>query len=137
MIISIAAEHWLRWIDRGVPVGSGGHVLDELLARALVRRTPARAIELTDEGRALLAEHDALPETRKVERPRLVSRPLPEGWAPDKPGMMRPPGHYHAALRYYCARWEWEYTARAKAMAVLALLDWLDHEAAVKAQDDP
>jgi len=25
-------------------------------------------------------EHDALPETRKVERPRLVSRPIPKGW---------------------------------------------------------
>ena len=112
----------------GIATGEGGEPAAAAMAQA----------QADERGSSVwyTAEDDGEPiEIKPVERPRLVSRPLPEGWAPDKPGMMRPPGHYHAALRHYCARWEWEYTARAKAMAVLALVDWLDHEAAVKAQD--
>ena len=79
-------------------------------------------------------EHDALPETRKVERPRLVSRPIPKGW------------HLYclhdgdaALLRSDC--WTWLIkpvtpTAMREQRAVLAAMEWSVHEAAVKAQDE-
>ena len=35
---------------------------------------------LTDKGRCLLAAHDRLADTRRVERPRLEPRPMPAGW---------------------------------------------------------
>jgi len=81
-------------------------------------------------GRALLAEHDALPKTPDNEWPRLVSLPLPKGWAIEPQGSA---GHHHAALDFHVTKWE-EAEVRALARAVLALADWLDHEAAVKAQ---
>lgn len=63
-------------------------------------------------------------ETRKV----LVSRPLPEGWVQGSAG------HHHAGVDLYVGV-KMRAKMRAKAWAVLALADWLDYEAAVKAQE--
>jgi len=81
-------------------------------------------------------EHDALPETRKVERPRLVSRPIPKGW------------HLYclhegeaALLRSDCWTWlikpcRFTATALREQRAVLTAMEWSVHEAAVRAQDE-
>jgi len=66
--ISIAAEHWLRClsrIDRGEPVGDLENVLGSLYLRELVRGASPSTIELTDEGRAVLAALDALQDEVK------------------------------------------------------------------------
>lgn len=89
---------------------------------------------ITDEGRALLAAHDRLADTRRVERPRLEPKPLPAGWRLDlasgyvhTSGLRRmwsedqAPGELEAAL--------------AKTRDTLALLEWIAHSRAVEAQE--
>jgi len=160
---NVTAAHLacLRRIDRGETVGDLGNVLGALYLHDLVRDSTS-TVELTDEGRALLAKHDAqemVPEelvpcpfchgygcdpygrlcddcdgfasVPKVKPPRLVSLPLPKGWAIEPQGSA---GHHHAALDFHVTQWE-EAEVRALARAVLALADWLDHERAVKAQE--
>lgn len=100
-------------------------VLDELSKHGLITEYPVRAwrpsdprpwdpvptkAELTPEGRALLdwwGEQPARPE----------SRPLPEGWERRKDGT----GIYRRAS--------------SECRAIVAALEWVKHERAVKAQD--
>jgi len=67
---------------------------------------------------------------------------LPKGWAllPLADIRRNSAIYHHAQLEMYS--WDFELhgearaLARAKAGAMLALLDWLEHEAAVEAQDE-
>lgn len=74
----------LRRIDRGEPVGDLGECLGTLYLHELVDdlATDGRApeVRITDAGLRLLAAHDALGETRRTERPRLTSKPMPPRW---------------------------------------------------------
>jgi len=139
--ITAAQLACLRRIANGEPVGKFRGSLGYLYLHDLVQGTSAltratNTLVLTDMGRALLATHDALPETRKVERPRLVSLPVPNGW------------HLYclhegdaAVLRSDCWTWlikpcRFTATALREQRAVLAAMEWSVHEAAVKAQDE-
>mgnify|MGYP007071592668 CR=1 FL=1 len=82
----------------------------------------------------------ALPDTRRVERPRLESRPLPEGWAPigggfaivrigkAGPDVLLDVEPTELGMR----REEDEY---ARAVSILAGIQWVRHERAVRAQE--
>lgn len=90
-------------------------------------------VRITDEGRRLLQAHDAMAETRRVERPRLESRPLPEGWRRDGDTMRH--GLYPFAIRVEVADDIERHLAEQRSL--LALLEWLAHDRAVRAQGKP
>lgn len=133
----------LRQIERGEAVANGD-LLGRLYAAGLVDDNHLGHVWLTDEGRELLAAHDRLAETRRVERPRLESKPLPERWTAHQ---------FEAGLALeYCGvpRIHWDRSACAamslgdfgpidellrKARDVVAALEWLAHERDVLVQD--
>jgi len=83
---------------------------------------------------------EALPDTRRVERPRLESRPLPEGWAPIgggfaivRIGKAGPDVLFDVEPTSLSMRREEDEYARA--VSILAGIEWLRHERAVRAQE--
>ena len=65
MSLTSAHINCLSRIDRGEPVGDLENVLGSLYLRELVRGASPSTIELTDEGRAVLAALDALQDEVK------------------------------------------------------------------------
>lgn len=143
----------MRRIDRGEPVGDLGELLGVLYFHDLVRDDEAGRPTLSDDGRKVLAAHDALADTRRLERPRLEPRPAPDRWtvAPDdvdnNAGVQR---YEHTEVRCMvrfigdqvapvwigssCSYWMSDDTARRVMTDVLALIDWSAHQRAVAAQ---
>lgn len=82
--LTITAAHRaaLRRIGSGEPVSELGDALGALYLHDLIRDDGGRIV-LTEDGVGLLAAHDRLAETRRVERPRLEPRPLPPRWSID------------------------------------------------------
>ncbi len=86
----------------------------------------------------------ALPTTREVPRPRLESRPLPAGWH-HKDAWWLAPGPINAYvsrawLVTSCGVVAWSAPCKSLTLAdardLVALLEWLEHERAVEAQDE-
>lgn len=90
---------------------------------------------LSEDGRRVLAAHDQLGETRRVERPRLKPRPLPPGWR-----IHLGRGYVHEVHGLYSAVAELddrETLARRLELVrdTLALLEWIEHSHAFEAQE--
>lgn len=133
----------MRRLDQGESLTTelaeslGALYLHELVDDLPVEGHPFRAPSLTPLGRRVLDVGGVL--TTRQERPRLVSRPMPERWSlPSVAEIYR-----HESSVQYCARaggWVEGYfleraEVRTMARDLLALIDWLDHEDAVRAQD--
>ena len=145
--LTITAEHrtCLRRVQLGEPVGELGRLLDALYLHDLVRDEGARIV-ITDDGAGLLAAHDRLAETRRIERPRMASRPVPPRWERDPDDEDGNPGRsfvrepyivtptpdgriliHHVAVEDLAVE-------LAAARDVVALLEWMRHEQAVAEQ---
>lgn len=137
--ITITAAHRevMRRLDQGESL-TEEHVdtLGALYLHELVEDAPTPA--LTPLGRRVLDVGGVL--TTRQERPRLVSRPMPERWEL----LCRSEDRYRHESGATCDGGPWfdikgEYLTRAEvrtmARDLLALIDWLDHEDAVRAQD--
>lgn len=150
--ISITHAHRtaLRRIIAGEPIGDLAHVLGslylhELVDDDMVNRQPF----VTPLGIELLAAHDRLAATVRRERPRLTSRPLPPRWSAhlfevgpvwkhetEAEGVLVSADHgdgdwLTVALADYGTLGE----LLLKARDVVALLEHIQHERAVRAQD--
>lgn len=118
----------------------GALYLHELVDDLPVEGHPFRAPALTSLGRRVLDVGGVL--TTRQERPRLVSRPMPERWTL---GRQQHVFRHHsgtaccADVRGWVDWVDGEGLSRAQirtmARDLLALIDWLDHEDAVRAQD--
>lgn len=104
----------------------GALYLHELVDDVAVEGHPFRAPALTPLGRRVLDVGGVL--TTRQERPRLVSRPMPERWSLKVGNVYR---HESGVLLSPELRAEVHTMARD----LIALIDWLDHEDAVRAQD--
>lgn len=140
LTITTAHRTLLRRIIAGEPVGDLGHVLGSLYLHDLVDDDMANRLPfVTPLGLELLAQHDRLAATVKTERPRLESRPMPAPWIVDGyPGYLHPLGGRVSGSVVWKATLipcgDGRAELRAMASAVISLLDWLDHEDAVRAQ---
>ena len=129
----------MRRLDQGESLTEAQvDTLGALYLHELVEDAPTPA--LTSLGRRVLDVGGVL--TTRQERPRLVSRPMPERWTL---GRQQHVFRHHSGTAC-CADvrgWvDWVYgeglsRAQIRTMArdLLALIDWLDHEDAVRAQD--
>lgn len=130
----------LRRIRDGEPVGDLAHLLGALYLHELVDDDQVNRLPfVTPLGLELLAQHDRLAATVKTERPRLESRPMPAPWIVDGyPGYLHPLGGRVSGSVVWKATLipcgDGRAELRAMASAVISLLDWLDHEDAVRAQ---
>lgn len=125
-------------LDRGESL-TEEHVdtLGALYLHDLVEDAPTPA--LTPLGRRVLDVGGVL--TTRQERPRLVSRPMPDAFICDDGsyvhwvgGRVRSSGVKNAAAATLLAP-NGRAELRTMARDLIALLDWLDHEDAVRAQD--
>jgi len=144
--ITITADHRevMRRLDQGESLTEaqvdtlGDLYLHALVDDVAVEGQPFRMPALTSLGRRVLDVGGVL--TTRQERPRLVSRPMPERWEL----LCRSEDRYRHESGATCDGGPWfdikgEYLTRAEvrtmARDLLALIDWLDHEDAVRAQD--
>ncbi len=144
--ITITAAHRevMRRLDCGeslteAHVGTLGDLyLHELVDDVAVEGQPFRMPSLTSLGRRVLDVGGVL--TTRQERPRLVSRPMPERWSL----LCRSEDRYRHESGATVDGGPWfdfwgegltRDAFRAMGRDLLALIDWLDHEDAVRAQD--
>jgi hypothetical protein len=138
LTITHAHRTALRRIRDGEPVGDLGGALGALYLHDLIRdsEVTGRPV-LTPDGLGLLAAHDRLGQTRRVERPRLEPRRLPQGWRIDIA-----PGRYvhqvHGPYLDLDTLNDPDELARYIRLTsdTLELLRWVEHSRAVEAQDD-
>ena len=115
----------MRRLDQGESLTEDQvDTLGALYLHELVEDSPTPA--LTPLGRRVLDVGGVL--TTRQERPRLVSRPMPERWSLKVGNVYR---HESGVLLSPELRAEVHTMARD----LIALIDWLDHEDAVRAQD--
>ena len=125
--LTITATHRevMRRLDQGESLTEAQvDTLGALYLHELVEDAPTPA--LTSLGRRVLDVGGVL--TTRQERPRLVSRPMPERWSLKVGNVYR---HESGVLLSPELRAEVHTMARD----LIALIDWLDHEDAVRAQD--
>ena len=131
--LTITSEHRtaLRRVRDVGALGDLHHLRDDLRRRIKWVRGQW---ELTDEGRALLAAHDRLAETRRVERPRLETRPLPAGWRIDIASGVYVHERYGPLLRLDAGPDIVEERIRIASDAI-ELYRWVQHSRALEAQE--
>lgn len=132
LTVTTAIRTALRRIRDGEPIGDLAHVLGALYLHELVDDDQVNRLPfVTPLGVELLAAHDKLAATVKVERPRLESRPLPDG-------VRRIGNHLYARGSGHglpvdaCEALIAEADAEGRALCELA--SWLRWERAVQAQ---
>lgn len=153
LTITSAHRETLRRLDRGESLTQdlaeslGALYLHELVDDVAVEGQPFRAPALTDLGRRVLDVHGEV--TRRVERPRLESRPLPHPWeGSQQTGYTHPLGGQYGddEMTYGASGLGVQVASsilmgltraevRAMARDLVELIDWLDHEERVRAQD--
>lgn len=133
--LTITAAHRaaLRRIGSGEPVSELGDALGALYLHDLIRDDGGRIV-LTEDGVGLLAAHDRLAETRRVERPRLEPRPLPPRWSIDIAYGVYVHEEYGPLLRLDAGPEVVEERIRIASDA-LDLYRWVQHSRAVEAQE--
>ena len=141
LTVTTAIRTALRRILAGEPVGDLAHVLGSLYLHDLVEDDMVNRLPfVTPLGLELLAAHDKLAPTVKVERPRLESRPLPARWSKVAEGMyLHESDAAHIAVDATGVQdiglGEPLGNALRTARDRVALLEWLAHQDAVRAQD--
>lgn len=134
--LSFAQRTCLRRLARGESPGDLAEALGALYLAQLVEDGPDGP-RITDLGRRYLEHLDQPPPTRKTERPALESRPLPDGWgASSLDGRL---GSLHTLCGAFVlipldvsdARLQ---KLEEDARRLLAGIDWVRHERAVRAQ---
>ncbi len=134
--VNVGYRHYLYQV-----IGAG---LAEWLAVGSGATYVGLGVALTNAGRALLAAHDALDVTRRIERPRLESKPLPAGWQAhqfefgatyEHKGTPRVTSDGSACVAVMLGNYGPLDEVVADVRDTLALLEYLQHERAVAAQD--
>lgn len=132
--ITHAMRSTLRAIMHGWPWSAPPSMVITLVDAGLLVAVGDGSVDLSDEGRCLLAAHDRLADTRRVERPRLEPRPLPAGWRIDLASGVYVHEKYGPLLRLDAGPDVVEERIRIASDAI-ELYRWVQHSRAVEAQE--
>lgn len=135
LTITHAMRSTLRAIMHGWPWSAPPSMIITLVDAGLLVAVGGGSVDISDDGRALLAAHDRLADTRRTDRPRLEPRPLPAGWRID---LGR--GYVHERHGWHSSVQELnDPDTLAQRLALvrdtLALLEWIQHSLAYEKQE--